>query len=206
MKVSFKMFYLAKLYSTHSCLGENITSCLKMATVQEKAMCVRWFCETKSVVKMQLRYRTRYRKDLYWQGAERPSTSQEDVDRIQEEFCRSPQKSTGRASLQLDTSQTTVWSVVHNRFHLHAYNMQTAQALSRMINSVVSNLPKTFCQTSKLMKMTFRDGYSVMKQRFTYQGGWIIITAEYGDHKPLSSFEKSKDTVQTWMSGVVCHV
>jgi hypothetical protein len=33
-----------------------------MATVQEKAMCVVWFFETKSVVKTQRRYRTQYGK------------------------------------------------------------------------------------------------------------------------------------------------
>jgi hypothetical protein len=35
-----------------------------MATVQEKAMCVLWFFETKSVIKTQRRYRTQYGKDL----------------------------------------------------------------------------------------------------------------------------------------------
>jgi hypothetical protein len=33
-----------------------------MATVQEKAMCVLWFFETKSVIKTQRRYRTQYGK------------------------------------------------------------------------------------------------------------------------------------------------
>jgi hypothetical protein len=39
-------------------------------------------------------------------GAGRPSTSQEGVDRMQEAFLRSPQKSTRRASLQLGIPQT----------------------------------------------------------------------------------------------------
>jgi hypothetical protein len=34
-----------------------------MATVQEKAMCVLWYFETKSVIKTQRRYRTQYAKD-----------------------------------------------------------------------------------------------------------------------------------------------
>jgi hypothetical protein len=34
-----------------------------MATVQEKAMCVLWFYEINSVIKMQHRYRTQYGKD-----------------------------------------------------------------------------------------------------------------------------------------------
>jgi hypothetical protein len=91
-----------------------------MVTVQEKAMCVLWFFETKSVIEKQHRNRTQYGKDppsdkaiLRWvtqfqktgsvvhrNGAGRPSTSQEDVGRIQEAFSRSPQKSTRRVYLQ----------------------------------------------------------------------------------------------------------
>jgi transposase len=81
-----------------------MTSYLEMATVQEKAMCVCHFFETKSVNKMQRRYRTQYGEDppsdktirrwlkqlqetgsvLHRKGTGRPSTSQENVDRIQE--------------------------------------------------------------------------------------------------------------------------
>ncbi|GBL98297.1 hypothetical protein AVEN_174091-1 [Araneus ventricosus] len=79
-----------------------------MATVQEKAMCVLWYFETKSVITTQRRFRTTYKKDppsdnsirrwltqfqetgsvLHRKGAGRPS--QENVDRIQETFTRSP--------------------------------------------------------------------------------------------------------------------
>jgi transposase len=72
----------------------------KMATVQEKAMCVLWFFETKSVNETQRRYRTQYGKDppsdnairrwlkqfqesgsvLHRKGAGRPSASQDDVE------------------------------------------------------------------------------------------------------------------------------
>jgi hypothetical protein len=87
-----------------------MTSYLKMATVQGKAMGVASFFETKSAIKQQRRYRTQYGKEppsdnairrwlrqfqetdsvLHREGAGRPSTSQEDVDRIQEAFSRSP--------------------------------------------------------------------------------------------------------------------
>jgi hypothetical protein len=40
-----------------------MTSYLKMAAVQEKAICVLWFFETKSVIRMQRRDRTQYGKD-----------------------------------------------------------------------------------------------------------------------------------------------
>jgi hypothetical protein len=92
-----------------------------MVTIQGKAMCVLWFLETKSVIKMQRRYRTQYGIDphsdnaiqrwlkqcqvtsnvLHRKVAGRPSASQEEVDRIQEAFSRSTQKSTRRTSLKL---------------------------------------------------------------------------------------------------------
>jgi transposase len=107
-----------------------MASYLKMATVQEKAMCILWFFETKSVIKTQRRYRTQYGEDpssqnairrwvnqfqetgsvLHRKVAGRPSTSQGDVDRIQESFSRSTQ--------QLGVSKTAVWRDVHNRLHL----------------------------------------------------------------------------------------
>jgi hypothetical protein len=120
-----------------------------MATVQQKALCVLWFFETKSVIETQHSYRTRYGKDppsdnalrrwlkqyqetgsvLRRKAAERLSNSQENVERIQEAFSGSPQKSTRRASLQLSIPQTTVWRVVHNCLHLHVYKLQIVQAL-----------------------------------------------------------------------------
>jgi hypothetical protein len=63
MEVQLKEFYLATLYSPHWCLEENMSSFLEMATVREKAMCVLWFFETKSVIKRQRRYRTQYGTD-----------------------------------------------------------------------------------------------------------------------------------------------
>jgi transposase len=81
-----------------------------MATVQEKAICVLWFFETKSIIKTKRRYRTQYGKAppsdnairrwlerfqetgnvLHRKGEGRRSIAEEDVDRIQEMFSRSP--------------------------------------------------------------------------------------------------------------------
>ncbi|GBM19514.1 hypothetical protein AVEN_107986-1 [Araneus ventricosus] len=114
-----------------------------MATVQEKAMCVLWFFETKSAITTQRRFRTTYKKDpnsdnsirrwltqfqetgsvLHRKGAGRPSTSQEIVDRIPETFTRSPRKSTRQADVQLHMPHTTIWNVLHNRLHLNAYKV-----------------------------------------------------------------------------------
>jgi hypothetical protein len=114
-----------------------------MATVEMKAMCILWFFETKSVIKTHRLYRARYGKDptsdntirrwlkqfqetgsvLHRKGPERPSTLQEDVDRIQEAFSLSPQKSTKQASLQLGIPQTTFWRFVRNRLHIIWFEM-----------------------------------------------------------------------------------
>jgi hypothetical protein len=112
-----------------------MTSYPKMATVQKKAICVLWFFETKSVIKLQRSYRKQYGKDppsdnairrwlkqfqeissvVHRKGAERPSASQEGVDLIQEVSSRSSQKSIKRPPLRLGISQTSVWRVFHNR-------------------------------------------------------------------------------------------
>jgi hypothetical protein len=97
-----------------------------MATVQEKAMWVLRFFDIKSVITRQNRCRNQYGKApsdnvirrwlkqfqetgnvLDRKGAGLPSNSQEDVDRIQEAFSRSTQKSTKPFSLQLCIPQTT---------------------------------------------------------------------------------------------------
>jgi hypothetical protein len=92
------------VYSPHWYLKENMPSYFNMATAQEKRMCIFPFFKTKSVIKKQLRYRTQYLKDppsdnairswvkefqetgnvLHPKGAERTSTWQEVLDRIQE--------------------------------------------------------------------------------------------------------------------------
>jgi hypothetical protein len=44
MKVLLKKFHLTMLYLPLWGLGENVTSYLKMGTLQEKPMCVLTFC------------------------------------------------------------------------------------------------------------------------------------------------------------------
>jgi hypothetical protein len=60
MKAQLNKLHLAMLYSPPWSLGENMASYLEMETVQDKAMCVLQFFETKSVANMHLRYRTQY--------------------------------------------------------------------------------------------------------------------------------------------------
>jgi hypothetical protein len=51
-------FYFEILYCPHWCMGENMTSKLKMAAVQDKSLCVLWCFET----------RLRYKKKLCFPG------------------------------------------------------------------------------------------------------------------------------------------
>ncbi|GBM14577.1 hypothetical protein AVEN_34986-1 [Araneus ventricosus] len=89
-------------------------------------MCVLWFFETKSVITTQRRFRTTYKKYppsdnsirrwltqfqetgsvLHRKGARRPSTSQENVDRIQETFTRSPRNVHQEHCVQQCSSRT----------------------------------------------------------------------------------------------------
>jgi hypothetical protein len=117
-----------------------VTSYLKMATVQEKAMCVLLFFETKSVIKTQRRYTTRYAKDspsdivsdVGYGSLKRLAVFCSHKQREDRELHRKmlignrkrflialshPPKSTRRAYSQLGMPQMTVWSSVHNRFH-----------------------------------------------------------------------------------------
>jgi len=48
----------------------------------------------------------------------RPGPSAETVERVRETFARSPQKSTTRASRELQTSQSSVWRILRKRLRV----------------------------------------------------------------------------------------
>jgi hypothetical protein len=94
----------------------------EMATVQERAVCVGWLFETKSVTQTQRSYRTQFNKQppsdyavRDWQRqfletgsghdrkrSGRPGASDECVETIRASFVRSPTKSTRRASREAE--------------------------------------------------------------------------------------------------------
>ncbi|PSN36485.1 hypothetical protein C0J52_25516 [Blattella germanica] len=98
-----------------------------MAKVQEQVQCVLWLAELQSVTSVQRRFRTRYgchpptRKSIrFWdnklkttgsllrvKSPGKPRTSDEKVDRIREAIQRSPRKSVGAGSLQLQIPRST---------------------------------------------------------------------------------------------------
>jgi hypothetical protein len=105
-----------------------------MATVQERALCVGWLFETKSVTQTQQNYLTQFNKQppsdyaiRDWQQrfletgsvhdrkrSGRPGVSDECVETIRASFVRSPTKSTCRASPELLLPRSTIHKVLHN--------------------------------------------------------------------------------------------
>jgi hypothetical protein len=77
-------------------------------------------------------------------------------------FSRSPQKPIRRAYLQLGIPQTTVWTVAHNRLHLHAYKVQVVQALKpddklRRFQFAKDILPNVEADENYLRRWIFSD-------------------------------------------------
>ena len=54
----------------------------------------------------------------------RPGPSAETVERVQETFVRKPQKSTNRASLELQMSQSSVWHILRKCLCVKGYRLQ----------------------------------------------------------------------------------
>jgi transposase len=122
-----------------------------MASYQQKAYWVLELVKTNSITTVQRHFRTRFdkeppsRKNIYrWynqfeeagsvckrRNTGRPRVSDADVDRIREAFKGGPQKSTYRASRQLQLPQKTVWRVLRKRLVVKPYKLQMAQALTQ---------------------------------------------------------------------------
>ena len=71
----------------------------------------------------------------------RPGPSAETVERVRETFVRSPQKSTTRASRELQMSQSSVWRILRKRLRVKGYRLQLLQAL----NPQDHNIRLRFC-------------------------------------------------------------
>lgn len=121
-----------------------------MWNVQDKVQCVLWLAETRSVKRVQRRFRTDRginppTRDsiLHWDRqlretgslvcqtgkARKPRITQGDVDRVQASFIRSPRKSIRKAARQLNMPKSTVHDVVHKRLRLRCYKLQLLHAL-----------------------------------------------------------------------------
>ena len=71
----------------------------------------------------------------------RPDPSAETVERMREAFVRTPQKSTTRASQELQMSQSSVWHILRKHLRVKVFRLQLLQAL----NPQDHNLRLCFC-------------------------------------------------------------
>lgn len=121
-----------------------------MATGEEKAYAVLEFHSTQSVITVQRHFRTKFEKDApsansirRWyaqfkatgclckrKSTGRPSVSEEKVESVRMSFTRSPQKSTRKASRELNIPQPTVWKILRKRLKHKPYHLQFLQALT----------------------------------------------------------------------------
>jgi len=121
-----------------------------MAAPRGKSFCVLQYHTRNSVVTVQRAFRAYYAKDpptdktiraWYNQFTEtgclckqkssgRPSTAEDDVERVRASFLYSPKKSTGTAAMELSMSKKTAWRVLRKRLMFKPYCIQMVQQLS----------------------------------------------------------------------------
>ena len=98
----------------------------------------------------------------------RPSgPSAETVERVREAFVRSPQKSTTRASRELQMSQSSVWRILRKRLRVKGFRLQLLQAL----NPQDHNLLLRFCLD--FQQRLLEDGFAeklVFSDETTFHG------------------------------------
>ena len=115
-----------------------------MSTPQEKAQCVSWFIETKSVIQAQRNFTRKYGRKpparftirawhekfmetgsvLQRKGAGRPQISEEEIESARVAYARSPRKSIRRASTQLQIPRSTIHKVLHTNLRLYVQLLQ----------------------------------------------------------------------------------
>jgi hypothetical protein len=146
----------------------------KMASPQERAQCVIWFVETKSLFTVQRNYGRVFEKDppdkktiKAWydkflatgsvprqSGSSKKLTSDETVEHVMEAFQRSPTKSIRTASLELNIPRSTVHKVLHKRLRLYAYKVQIVQLSSQLTDHSDNRIDQ---KPSYLSKVMFSD-------------------------------------------------
>jgi hypothetical protein len=121
-----------------------------MWTVQQKAELVLWYAEFKSVLRVQLKWRSLHPGEKapddkalnYWlkefkgtgsvekqKSSGGPGIVEENVERIRQSCVRSPKKSIARRILDLGIAKTTTQNVIHKRLCLYAYKIQLKQEI-----------------------------------------------------------------------------
>lgn len=192
-----------------------------MATPQQKAQCVIWLIETKSVVTVQRNFRRNYGVNppsdktirqwfsafketgsvLKQKSPGRPSVSQEKVDRIRASCLRSPKKSLTRRSLELGLPRSTVGKVLHKRLRLTAYKIQLVHHIKpadklKRYDFAVSMLDKIDDNNGFLKSVIFSDEASFHVNGHVNRHNCRI----WGSEPPHEFVEYERDTpkVNVW--------
>ena len=95
----------------------------------------------------------------------RPGLSAETVESVQETFVRSPQKSTHRASRELQMPQSSVWRILRKRLRAKGYGLQLLQALNTQDHSLRFYICVDFQQRLEEDGL-LRRWFSVTRRRF----------------------------------------
>ena len=123
----------------------------------------------------------------------RPGPSAETVERVRETFVRSPQKSTHRASRELQMPQSSVWRILRKRLRMKGYWLQLLQAL----NPQDHNLPLHFALISNSgYRKTglLRSWFSVMRRRFMCGKVNRHNVRIWGTENPHATMEHVRDS------------
>jgi hypothetical protein len=93
---------------------------------------------------------------------DRPSTSQDDAERIRVAFQRRPKRSVRHVSCQLQIPKSTLRDVVHRRLNLRAYKIPLVQDIQpcdkpQSVNFVTFMLEQLTADDSYLQKILFSD-------------------------------------------------
>ena len=185
-----------------------------MSTQQEKAPCVSWFIETKSVIQAQRNFTRKCGKKpsarstirawhekfmetgsvLQRKGAGRPQISEE-IESVRVTYTRSPKKSIRRACTQLQIPRSSIHKVLHKNLRLYAYKVQLLQAIKpedkpQRKEFAVTMLDRLDSDPGFLKRVCFSD------ESTFYVSGLINRhnSRIWGSQNPHETFELERDS------------
>jgi len=97
----------------------------------------------------------------------RPGPSAETVEPVRETFVRSPQKSTHRASRELQMPQSSVWRILRKCLRMKGYRLQLLQTLNPQDHNLRFHICVDFHQRLEEDGL-LRSWFSVTRRRFVF--------------------------------------
>lgn len=192
-----------------------------MFSVKEKAQCVLWHAELKSIILVQRAFRRTHEKEpphennirrwfnqfketgsvLKQKSPGRPPVSDENVERIRQSAVRSPKKSIARRSLELQIPKTTIHKVLRKRLQLYAYKIQLLQELKPTDNEKRFEFATTILDKISANESFLNDVIFTDEATFHINGCVNRHNSRiWGDENPHVVFQKARDTpkVNVW--------